>query len=197
MKTSLQNIKDIFINPKITFIRLKDDPKWILAFALCCIGFGLVELVTYPFETHILSTGVTQESAIPDTPHISHSIMEFLVSVLVGGFMLLILFVVFSTFYLGIARLFRINRTVLKFSHIYICVVHISFVGVCFRIINTVLLFIFKSPQDISTELDMEMIPGLHHILSFLENEKLLIVLSDMNLLSIWEILLTTIAVGV
>lgn len=197
MKTSLQNIKDIFINPKAAFARLKNDPKWTLAFALCCIGFVLVELVTDPFETHILSAGLTQKSTITDTSHINHPIIEFLVSILVSGFMLLILFTVFSTFYLGIARLFRISRTILKFSHIYICLVHIFLVSVCFQIVNTVLLLIFKSPQDIHAELDMQMIPGLHHILSFLENEKLLIILSDINLLSIWEILLTTIAVGI
>lgn len=197
MKTSLQNIRDIFMNPKASFVRLKDEPKWLLAFGLCCLGFILVEWITDPFEIHILSDSVTKESTITDTLHISRSIIGFLGSIVVGGFMILVLLIVDSTLCLGVVRLFRINRTVLKFSHIYSCLTHLLLIYVGCDIVNTLLLLIFKSPQDIHARLDMQMIPGLHHALSFLENQKLLTVLSEVNLLSVWEVVLLSIAVGI
>jgi len=107
------------------------------------------------------------------------------------------LFVVLSTFLLALARLFRINRTVVKFSYIYVSVVHIALIGMLGSIVNTVLLLIFKSPQDIQRELDMAMIPGLHHLAGFLKNETLLELLSIINPVSLWEMAIVTIAIRV
>ena len=70
-------------------------------------------------------------------------------------------------------------------------------IGVCSLGINTVLLLTFKNPQDMHTALDMHLIPGIHHVLSFLENEELLLFLSNFNLLSLWEVALSVIAIEV
>jgi len=168
MKESLQNIRDIILKPSAVFTRLKFEPKWLLALTLCCIGFVAVESATRPFEEHILSHTAAQEGDDANKAQTSDAIIgiviDSIIGIVVACVVLPSLFVVSSTFFLALARLFRINRTVLKFSHIYVSVVHIALIGMLGSIVNTVLLLIFKSPQDIQRELDMVMIPGLHHL---------------------------------
>lgn len=197
MKESLQNIRDIIVKPSAAFTRLKAEPKWLLAFTLCCLGFIAVEWATLPFEAHLLSQDAAQEEHTTNKPQINDSIIDFVGIAVVSSFMILILLILLGIFLLAVARLFRINRIALKLSHIYASVVHLTLIGMLGKIVNTVLLLIFKSPQDMHSELDMIMIPGLHHVASFVKNEEFLTFLSSINPFSLWQIALCAIAIKV
>ncbi len=196
MRTSLQNVRDIFVNPRQAFVHLKDDPKWLLAFALHCLSFVVVAWVTDPFEAHLSSANISEEGGASDSVRDTYPII-YLVTAVLGGSFIMLMFALLSGFLWTVARLFRINRSILKFSHIYVCLLHITLITVCEELLNTVLLLIFRTPQDVYTRIDLQLIPGLHDLLGFVQNEKLLMFLSSYNLFSVWEIVLTVIAVVV
>ncbi len=197
MKTSLHNIITIVVKPRAVFTRLKDEPKWVVTLILCCIGVTIIMWATAPFETHIISYNTAEKVEDVNKMATTDRIIELIAEIISVSVVILILIVVLSLLFWAVVRLFRINRTVLKFSHIYVGVVHLALISVFVWGINTVLLLIFKSPQDVHTGLDMQMIPGLHQVGAFLKNEELLTFLSGFNILSLWEIAILAIAVEV
>lgn len=197
MKTSLHNIINIVVKPRAVFTRLKDEPKWVVALILCCIGVTIIMGATASFETRIASYNTAEKVENVNKIATTDRIIELIAEIISVSIVIPILIVVLSLFFWAVVRLFRINRTVLKFSHIYVGVVHLALISVFVSGINTVLLLIFKSPQDVRTELDMQMVPGLHQIGVFLKDEKLLTFLSTFNILSLWEIAILAIAVEV
>ena len=148
MKTSLHNIIDIVAKPRTVFTRLKDEPKWVVALILCCIGVTIITWATAPFETRIASYNTAEKVENVNKIATTDRIIE-LIAESVGVFVVIpILIIVLSLFCWAVVRFFRINRTVLKFSHICIGIVHLALIDVYVWGINTVLLLIFKSPQE-------------------------------------------------
>lgn len=193
MGESLQNIRDIIIRPRAAFTRIKDDRKWFFTLVLCCIGYGIITWTIAPFEAHLATYRTTEAGE-----NVNETVIAAFITEIIKAFVLIpILIVIFSMIYLAIARFFRINKTIIKFRHIYAILVHLMLIGIFVSGINTILLLIFKNPQDIHTTLDLQMLPGLHHLGDFLKNEKLLLFLSDFNLLSLWEVALSVIAIEV
>ncbi len=188
---------DIVVKPRAVFTRLKDEPKWLVALIICCVGVTIIRWATVPFETHIASYNTVEKVENVNKIATTDRIIELIAEIISVSVVIPIFIVVLSLFFFAVVRLFRINRTVLKFSHIYVGVVHLALISVFVQGINTVLLLIFKSPQDVRTELDMQMVPGLHQIGVFLKNEELLTFLSKFNILSLWEIVIFVIAVEV
>ena len=167
MKESLQNIRDIIIRPRAAVTRIKDDRKWFFALVLCCIGYGIIMWTIAPFEAH-LATRTAEEGE-----NVNETVIAAFITEIIKAFVLIpILIVILSLLYLAIARFFRINKTIIKFRHIYAMLVHLTLIGVFVSGINTILLLIFKNPQDIHTTLDLQMLPGAPSLGRFFEKRE-------------------------
>ena len=193
MKESLQNIRDIIVKPSATFTRLKSEPKWLFALTLCCLVVIGVTWATAPFLGHVLSHDAG-EGHNTNKAKINAAVISYAVLVV---FALPAFHVVLSVLLTAAARIFKVNKAV-KFRHIFASLIHVTLITILGFIVNAALLLVFKSGRDTHKSLYMmEMIPGLHHVVGFLENEKLIELLSIINLLTLWEIAVLSIAIRV
>lgn len=186
MKESWQNLIDLVVKPSATFERLKSNPKWVLAFVLfCSLSIGLT-WANAPFIERLIAL------LKPDiTAKTSFS------SYLTKGFVVVVLWcIILSTIFTIAARVFKVNPE-LKFKHVYTAVVHTSLIGTLIYLINIGLFPIFRQLEDISRPIDLKLIPGLHMLAGSVENANILTILSHINPLSVWYIVVLTIAVSI
>lgn len=192
MKESLQNIVDIIAEPSVTFTRLKSKPRCGVAFVIIFLVFIGVTWATAPFLAHVLSHDEGWGSNTSKAK-INRLIIGY---AMLGILALLIGIIVLSGLLTIASRLFKVNRA-FRFKHIFASLIHITLITSFGSLVNTALLLVFKRPRDTHKWLDMEMVPSLHHMVGFLRNEKFLECLSNINLLTLWEIAVLAIAIKV
>lgn len=193
MRECWRNIGDLIAEPRALFTRLKAEPKWggaFTIFLLLYIGLVFIEVpVTEQFIIlHFTETGSTLSNQLRMPLIISSSLIGILLTV--ASILLL------SALLTGASRFFQINPSV-KFRHIYASFVHLSLIERLIQIINTALLFVFKDIAEIQRSVDTQMIPGLHHLVGFIENDILLMFLSYLNLLNVWYVAVLTVGIQV
>ena len=195
MKDSLQNIADILAEPSAAFIRLKSEPKWVLAMVIFCLFAVGIAWATLPFTEQIMHQQMTEVGVPSDQIEISIKIARIFATIasLVAPIIWLLAISAILTL---AARLFRINDAI-KFKHIYAGVVHTWLISFLIALVNTALLVVFRDVEDIKSVADMKMVPGLHLLLGSSENVKLLTFLSYFNPLSLWYLAVLTIGIRV
>lgn len=193
MKDNLQNIVDILAEPSAAFIRLKSEPRWLLAMVIFCLFSVGIAWVTLPFIEQMIDQKLMEEGAPSEGIEIAKTAVK--IFVFIGSIAApIIWFFVISALLTLAARLFGISDAI-KFKHIYAAVVHASLIIILIDLVNTALLVVFRDIEDISRATDIKIIPGLHLLLGSIENVKLLTFLSYFNPLSLWY--LAVLAIGI
>ena len=193
MKDSLQNITDILAEPSAAFIRLKSEPKWLLALIIFCLFSVGIAWVTLPFIEQIMDQQLVEEGAPSEAIEIAKIVAK--IFVFIGAIAApIIWFFVISALLTLTARLFGISDAI-KFKHIYAAIVHASLISILIDLVNTALLAVFRDVEAIKSAADMKIIPGLHLLFGSIENTKLLMFLSYFNPLSLWY--LAVLAIGI
>ena len=119
-----------------------------------------------------------------------------MVFVAVSGIILGILCaVVFSIIFTVVSRAFKLNEA-LKFKHFFAAWWHSILINPLVFFINIAFLPVFRRVEDIQTVVDIRIIPGMHMLMPFIENPYLLLFLSYVDLLGVWNIFVLTIAVA-
>ncbi len=194
MKESWQNLIDLIVNPKATFTRLKSKPKWGVAFLVFCFLVVVLAWIVFPFTQKFLNPQYA--SSLTDIGLFGSTKAASMVFVAVSGITLGILCaVVFSIGLIVVSRVFKVNE-VLKFRHIFAAWWHTILINPLVFFINVAFLPVFRHLKDIETVVDMRVIPGIHMLVTSVENPYLLLFLSYVDLLGIWNIFVLTVAVA-
>lgn len=190
MKKSWENICNILASPRTAFNNLKLQARWKTAFLLFCLFQIGITWGTSPFEAQLvaISTGMPVSSASANALWTAFAVISCLVTPIWCAIQAALL--------TGVARVCKVPETV-KFQHIYASLIHISLILAFVDFINAGLLTVFRGVTEIQTHADMQMIPGLHHLIGDMSHVKILIFLSEINLLSLWHIAILTIAIMV
>ena len=195
MKNSLQNIADILAEPSAAFIRLKSEPKWLLAMVIFCLFSVGIAWAMFSFTAQIMVQKMMEEGAPSEGIEIAIKIAR--VFVLIGSLVAPIIWLLAISAILTLAaRLFAINDAI-KFKHIFAAIVHTSLISILIVLVNTALLVVFRDVEDISRTTDMKIIPGLHLLFGSSGNTKLLTFLSYFNPLSLWYVAVLAIGIRV
>ena len=194
MKESWQNLIDLIANPKATFTRLKSKPKWGVAFLVFCFLVVWLAWMVYPFTRQFLNPQYA--SRLADIELLGSTRAASMVFVAVSGIVLGILCaVVFSAILTVVSRVFKVNEA-LKFKHIFAAWWHSILINPLVFFINIAFLPVFRRVEDIETLIDLRVIPGIHMLVTSVENPYLLMFLSYVDLLGIWNIFVLTVAVA-
>jgi hypothetical protein len=195
MKESWQNLIDLIANPKATFTRLKSKPKWGVAFLVFCFLVVWLAWMVYPFTRQFLNPQYA--SRLADIELLGSTRAASMVFVAVSGIVLGILCaVVFSAILTIVSRVFKVNEA-LKFKHIFAAWWHSILINPLVFFINIAFLPVFRRVEDIETLIDLRVIPGVHMLVASVENPYLLMFLSYVDLLGIWNIFVLTVAVAI
>jgi len=194
MRESWQNLIDLIANPKAAFTRLKSKPKWGIAFVVFCFLVVVLAWIVFPFTQKFLNpqyaSGLARIELFGSTKAAS---MGF---VAVSGIILGVLCaVVFSILLTGVSRVFKVNEA-LKFKHIFAAWWHTILINPLVFFINIAFLPVFRHLEDIQTVVDIRIIPGIHMLVPSVENPYLLMFLSFVDILGIWNIFVLTVAVA-
>ncbi len=194
MRESWRNLIDLIANPKATFTRLKSRPKWGVAFLVFCILVVWLAWMVYPFTQRFLNPRYVSRFA--DIQLLGSTRATAMVFVAVSGIILgMLCAVVFSTIFIVVSRVFKLNEA-LKFKHFFAAWWHSILINPSVFFINIAFLPVFRRVEDIETVVDLRIIPGMHMLMPFVENPYLLLFLSYVDLLGIWNIFVLTVAVA-
>ena len=194
MKESWQNLIDLIANPKATFTRLKSKPKWGVAFGVFCFLVVVLAWIVFPFTQKFINPQYV--SSLADVELFGSTKAASMVFVAVGGIILGVLCaVVFSIILTVVSRVFKVNEA-LKFKHIFAAWWHTILINPLVFFINIAFLPVFRRVEDIETVVDMRIIPGVHMLVTSIENPYLLFFLSYVDILGIWSIFVLTVAVS-
>ena len=192
MKESWRNLIDLIANPKATFTRLKSKPKWGLAFLVFCFLVVMLAWIVFPFTQKFLNPQYA--SNLADVELFGSTKAGAMVFVAVSGIILGVLCaVVFSIGLILVSRVFKVNES-LKFKHIFAAWWHTILINPLVFFINIAFLPVFRHLEDIETVVDIRVIPGIHMLVTSVENPYLLLFLSYIDLLGIWNIFVLTVA---
>ena len=194
MRESWQNLIDLIVNPKATFTRLKSKPKWGVAFGVFCFLVVVLAWMVFPFTVKFLSP--RRASSLAGIELLGSAKAAAMALIAGSGIVLGVLCaVVFSVILIGVSRVFKVNE-VLKFKHIFAAWWHTILINPLVFFINTAFIPVFKRVEDIESLIDLRVIPGLHMLGTSIENPYLLMFLSFVDLLGIWNIFILTVAVA-
>ena len=194
MRESWQNLINLITNPKATFTRLKSKPKWGVAFVVFCFLVVLLAWMVFPFTRRFINPQYA--SSLADTELFGSTRAASMVLVAVSGIILGILCaVVFSIVLTIVSRVFKVNEA-LKFKHICAAWWHTILINPLVFFINIAFLPVFRRVEDIETVVDIRIIPGIHMLVPSVENHYLLMFLSFVDILGIWNIFVLTVAVA-
>lgn len=188
MKTHLQNVGDIFAEPRALFTRLTLAPHWGIAYLLVCLISIFVAWGRVPYEEQLLS------QSGQSTNIVGLRIGLVITHATIKCVMLLIEALLMGAVLTAGARLFKIPESV-KFRHIFACLIHLFLIRAFGDIINTGLIFIFRDVSDVTEAADLQLLPGMHQLLFFIEDVNLIFFLSHFHIVAIWEIICLTIAI--
>ena len=195
MKESWQNLIDLIVNPKATFTRLKSKPKWGVAFLVFCFLVVVLAWIVFPFTQKFLNPQYA--SSLTDIGLFGSTKTASMVFVAMSGIILgTLCAVVFSIGLIVVSRVFKVNE-VLKFKHIFSAWWHTILINPLVFFINIAFLPVFRHLEDIETVVDIRIIPGIHMLVTSVENPYLLLFLSYVDLLGIWNIFVLTVAVTI
>ena len=194
MRESWQNLIDLIVRPSATFTRLKSKPKWGVAFLVFCVLIVLLAWMVFPFTQRFLNPQYA--SRLADLELLGSTKAASMALVAVSGIILGVLCAVgFSIILTGVSRVFKVNEA-LKFKHICAAWWHTILINPLVFFINIACLPVFRSVEDVETLIDLRIIPGIHMLVPFIENLYLLMFLSFVDLLGIWNIFVLTVAVA-
>ena len=194
MKESWQNLIDLIANPKATFTRLKSKPKWGIAFGVFCFLVVVLAWIVFPFTQKFINPRYA--GSLADVELFGSTKAASMVFVAVGGIVLGVLCaVVFSIILTVVSRVFKVNEA-LKFKHIFAAWWHTILINPLVFFINIAFLPVFRRVEDIETVVDMRIVPGVHMLVTSVENPYLLFFLSYVDILGIWSIFVLTVAVS-
>ncbi len=194
MKESWQNLIDLIANPKATFTRLKSKPKWGVAFLVFCFLVVWLAWMVFPFTRQLLNPRYV--SSLAGLELLGSTRAASMVLVAVSGIILgLLCAVVFSAILTVVSRVFKVNEA-LKFKHIYAAWWHTILINPLVFFINIAFLPVFRRVEDIEALIDLRVIPGIHMLVTSVENPYLLVFLSFVDILGIWNIFVLTVAVA-
>ena len=194
MKESWRNLIDLIANPKATFTRLKSKPKWGVAFTVFCFLVVWLAWMVFPFTRQFLNPQYA--NSLADVELFGSTRAASMVFVAMGGIVLGILCaVVFSAIFTVVSRVFKINEA-LKFKHFFAAWWHTILMNPLVFFINIAFLPVFRRVEDIETLIDLRVIPGIHMLVTSVENLYLLMFLSYVDLLGIWNVFVLTVAVA-
>ena len=193
MKDSLQNIADILAEPSAAFVRLKSEPKWLLAMVIFCLFSVGIAWAMFSFTEQIMHETMTETELSSEQIEIAITVAQ-IVTPIASFVAPIIWFLAISAILTLAVRLLGLNDAI-KFKHIYAAIVHSSLISILIVLVNTALLVVFRDVEDIRRTTDMKIIPGLHLLLGSSGNTKLLTFLSYFNPLSLWY--LAVLAIGI
>ena len=194
MRESWQNLIDLIANPKATFTRLKSRPRCGVAFFVFCFLVVVLAWMIFPFTVKFLSP--QQASSLASIELLGSAKAAAMALIAGSGIVLGVLCaVVFSVILAVVSRVFSIN-TELKFKHIFAAWWHTILINPLVFFINTAFIPVFRRVEDIETLIDLRVIPGLHMLVTSVENPYLLMFLSFVDILGIWNIFVLTVAVA-
>ena len=194
MKESWQNLIDLIANPRATFTRLKSKPKWGVAFLVFCFLVVVLAWIVFPFTQKFLNPQYAGSLARIEL--FGSTKAASMVFVAVSGIILGVLCaVVFSIVLTVVSRVFKVNEA-LKFKHIFAAWWHTILINPLVFFINIAFLPVFRHLEDIETVVDIRIIPGIHMLVPSVENLYLLMFLSFVDILGIWNIFVLTVAVA-
>ena len=194
MRESWQNLIDLIVRPSATFTRLKSKPKWGVAFFAFCVLVVLLAWMVFPFTQRFLNPQYARRLA--NLQLLGSTKAASMALVAMSGIILGVLCAVgFSIILTGVSRVFRVNEA-LKFKHICAAWWHTILINPFIFFINIAFLPVFKSVEEVETLIDLRIIPGMHMVMPFIENLYLLMFLSFVDLLGIWDIFVLTVAVA-
>ncbi len=194
MKESWRNLIDLIANPRATFTRLKSNPKCGVAFFVFCFLVVVLAWIVFPFTVKFLDPQYA--SSLADIELFGSTKAAAMAFIAVSGIILGILCaVVFSIVLAVVVRVFKVNEA-LKFKHIFAAWWHTILINPLVFFINIAFLPVFRRVEDIETVIDIRIIPGLHMLVTSVENLYILFFLSYVDLLGIWNIFVLTVAVA-
>ena len=194
MRESWQNLIDLIAKPKATFTRLKSKPKWRVAFVVFCFLVVLLAWMVFPFTRRFINPGYA--GSLADIEMLGSARAASMVLVAVSGVILGVLCaVVFSAILTVVSRVSKVNEA-LKFKHIFAAWWHTILINPLVFFVNIAFLPVFRRLEDIETVVDIRIIPGIHMLVPSVENLYLLMFLSFVDILGIWNIFVLTIAVA-
>ncbi len=207
MNESLQNIADTIAEPKSAFERLKSEPKWALAFLFLCVFSLCTTLVLMPYIGQMMETQMNNDFAENDFTPEQRAAAENMMGIIknfVGVFVFLvqIFTVLILSVLLKFAARFFVKSDTLRFKHVWAAALHASLISCLINLANSTLLLVFRQDvADVKHTVDLQMIPGLHHVFGFMletsQHPKLLMFLSAINPLNFWMFVVMTIGVSV
>ena len=194
MRESWQNLIDLIAKPKATFTRLKSKPKWGVAFIVFCFLVVLLAWMIFPFTQRFLNPRYA--SRLASVELLGSARATSMVFVAVSGIVLGILCaVVFSAILMVVSLVFRVNEA-LKFKHIFAAWWHTILINPLVFFVNIAFIPVFRRVEDIEALIDLRVIPGIHMLVTSVENPYLLVFLSFVDVLAIWNIFVLTVAVA-
>ena len=194
MRESWQNLIDLIAKPKATFTRLKSKPRWGVAFVVFCFLVVLLAWMVFPFTRRFINPRYA--GSLANIELLGSARATSMVFVAVSGIVLgIFCAVVFSAILTVVSLVFRVNGA-LKFKHIFAAWWHTILINPLVFFINIAFLPVFRRLEDIETVVDIRIIPGIHMLVPSVENLYLLMFLSFVDILGIWNIFVLTIAVA-
>ena len=194
MSESWKNLIDLIVNPRATFTRLKSKPKWGIAFLVFCFLVVVLAWIIFPFTLKFLNPQYA--SSLASVELFGSTKAASMAIIAVSGIILGVLCaVVFSIILIVVSRVYKVNEA-LKFKHVFAAWWYTILINPLVLFINIAFLPVVRRVEDIETLIDIRIIPGIHMLLPSVENPYLLVFLSFVDLLGIWNIFVLTVAVA-
>jgi hypothetical protein len=166
-----------------------------MAFVAYCFLAVVLSWTTAPFTEQLLYQRLSKNEVPVESIEFKRA-TSFVVLLVPALIVSIVTWLVMSGILTIVARIFRIN-TALKFRHIYAAFLHTAVIRALIFFVNTGMLPVFRTVEDVETLIDLKVIPGLHMLVGASENIVLLTFLSNVHLLSVWQIFIITVAVAI
>ena len=196
MVVAFLNILNVFATPTEVFVRVKENPKWLGAFAFITVVSMVVAVFAAPFAKEIALLALSQKLQADQAEQAVAMSQRFqYIGLAVAPLLLLLRWLVIAAVLYFVAILLSVEA--LKFKTVYAVVVYSEMILLLMGVINILLLYL-KGIGSVHHITDLQAIIGLDILLTDRSaNLPLFTLLNSINVFSIWYLGTLTIGISV
>jgi hypothetical protein len=197
MLLTLSNLINVLATPTEVFNSLKDQPRWLLTFAVISLISMVVGWFMFPMSQHI--TYIILSSKLSGTQldqAIAFSERFKYIGLLFVPVTLLIKWVIVGALIYLLCILFETPNE-LKYRTIFSVVVYSEMILLFMSVVNVLILYV-KGIGSVQHLVDLQAVPGLDLLLKDkISNLPLFTFLNSFNVFSIWYVITLTVGISV
>lgn len=196
MVVALSNILNVFATPTEVFVKVKENPRWLGAFASITVVSMVVAVFTAPFAKQITLLALSKKLQADQAEQALAMSERFqYIGLAIAPIFLLLRWLVIAAVLYFLAIL--LGTEALRFKTVYAVVVYSEMILLLMGVINILLLYL-KGIDSVHHITDFQAIVGLDILLTNkAANLPLFTLLNSVNVFSIWYLATLTIGIAV